>query len=405
METKQHINILLPIAGKAKRFSDVGYTLPKPLIMAKNKHIIDWAMESIDLDILDSLSDKISYKLIFVVRLEHINNFSIDTILKEKFGEDRVEIVICDHDTDGAVATCLLADEFIGTDDGLMIYTPDVYFQKPFNILNKLGHDGHILTFKANSPAHSYVRKNYHGFVVEAREKEVISNEAAVGVYYFKSGKLFTEYARKMIREDLRTKGEFYICPLYDMMARDGKEVTTSLVDSMHVLGTPEELNFFVDNVAPKFGERPIALCCDHSGFELKEIAKKVLDEFDLNYIDFGCYKEKGCDYGDYVIPATKELTKTVDFVMGFCRTGQGINILANKLPKVRAALVFDDYMAEYAMKHNCANFFSVPSKYVNTDTLRDMIKVMMKTTFEGGRHMTRMSKTMDVGKGSNCEK
>jgi RpiB/LacA/LacB family sugar-phosphate isomerase len=376
--------------------------------MAKDKHIIDWALESLDLDIFDQRKDSFSYRLIFVVRLEHINNFAIDTIIKDKFGSDNVEIVICDHDTDGAVSTCLLAEDLISGRDGLMIYTPDVYFQKPFNVLNKMGPDGHILTFKANSPAHSYVRKdeeclspNYEN-VIETREKEVISNEAAVGVYYFDSGDLFLHYAHKMIDQDLRSKGEFYICPIYDLMAKDGKTITTSLVDSMHVLGTPEELRFFVDNVSPEFGDRPVALCCDHSGYTLKEQAKKVLESNDIKYIDFGCYKEKGCDYGDYVIPAAKELTKRVDFVMGFCRTGQGINILANRLPNVRAALVFDEYTTEYAIRHNCANFFSIPSKYVDISDLSQMVKKMKETSFEGGRHMTRMSKTMNEAKKNN---
>ena len=41
-------NVLLPIAGKAQRFLDEGYTMPKPLIMAQTKQIIDWAMQSFD---------------------------------------------------------------------------------------------------------------------------------------------------------------------------------------------------------------------------------------------------------------------------------------------------------------------------------------------------------------------
>ena len=59
----KHINILLPIAGKAQRFLDAGYTLPKPLIMAKDKQIIDWAMESIDLKSIEKRGW--TYKLIF----------------------------------------------------------------------------------------------------------------------------------------------------------------------------------------------------------------------------------------------------------------------------------------------------------------------------------------------------
>ena len=80
---------------------------------------------------------------------------------------------------------------------------------------------------------------------------------------------------------------------------------------------------------------------------------------------------------------------------MGFCRTGQGVNILANHLDGIRSALVLDEYTAEYAIRHNCVNFFAIPEKYVSEDMLDRMIKIWEKTTFDGGRHMTRMKKTM----------
>ena len=67
-------NLLLPIAGKAQRFIDAGYTMPKPLILAKDKHVINWALESVNLS---------ECNLIFIVRVDHIYNFSIDKILKQ----------------------------------------------------------------------------------------------------------------------------------------------------------------------------------------------------------------------------------------------------------------------------------------------------------------------------------
>ena len=86
---------------------------------------------------------------------------------------------------------------------------------------------------------------------------------------------------------------------------------------------------------------------------------------------------------------------KSVDFAMGFCRTGQGINILANKTKNIRAALIFDKYTAEYSIRHNCANFFSIPTKYVDESELDGMVKVLQKSSFDGGRHMTRMKKSI----------
>jgi len=381
------INVLLPIAGRAQRFLNEGYTMPKPLIMARNKQVIDWAMESLNTE---------DCNLIFAVRLDHIHNFAIDDILREKFGND-IKIVIIDRVTDGSVSTCLLAKEHIDNDAPLIIYTPDVYFQPTFDPATiSDDSDGFILTFKANSPAHSYVELDDNGNALRTAEKEVISQNAAVGVYYYKTGKMFVDYAEKMIEQNIRVKNEFYICPMYNEMIQDGLKVNIHQTEKMHVLGTPAELEFFVDHVVARFGDKPVALCCDHSGYATKESAKKILDELGIQYIDFGTHILKSCDYNDYVGQAHKAMQdKTCDFTIGFCRTGQGVNMLANHLDGLRAALVFDEYTAEYSIRHNCTNFFTIPEKYVDENVLRKMIKIWTETTFDGGRHMTRMKKTV----------
>ena len=385
-------NIVLPIAGRAQRFLDKGYLVPKPLIIVDKKHIIDWALESIDFAGVDD------YRLIFIVRLDHINDFAIDEILKEKFGED-VVVVPVDHITEGSVCTCLLAQDYIDNDDELLIYTPDVYFQKPFNLKEEVedGLDGHILTFKANSAAHSYAQLDENGYVTKTVEKEVISEHAAVGVYYWKTGNMFVKYANELIEKNIRTNGEFYLCPVYNLMVEDSLKIKTSRAEKMHVLGTPEELEFFKNYVAPRFGTKPIGLCADHSGYDLKELVKKHLEDIGLDYIDYGCYVNKDCDYADYIKPAVDEMGKDIDFVMGFCRTGQGVNIFANTFKSVRSALIIDDYTAEHSIRHNCANFFALPSKYVTEKDIPNIINTLRNNTFDGGRHMTRMNKTVNV--------
>ena len=69
---RKKINLVIPIAGKAQRFLDKGYTSPKPMIMVKDQMMIDLAMSSIKYD---------ECQLIFVVRKDHIYTFSIDKIL------------------------------------------------------------------------------------------------------------------------------------------------------------------------------------------------------------------------------------------------------------------------------------------------------------------------------------
>ena len=378
-------NLLLPIAGKAQRFIDAGYTMPKALILAKNKHVIDWAMDSVDTK---------DCNLIFMVRVDHVYNFSIDKILKQKFGED-ITIVKLNKVTRGALETCTLAREHIDNDLPLIVYTPDVHFGPVFNpdtISNDS--DGFLLTFTANSPDHSYSEYDEEGIVSNVVEKEVISKEANVGLYHFKSGKTFLKYADEMIQNQIMYKNEFYIAPMYNLMIRDGLKITAANTEKMHVLGTPHQFEFFCKRVITRFGDRPIALASDHSGYVAKKQCKDVLDNLAIPYIDVGTYTDKACDYPDYVLQVTR-LIKANDCSHGisFCRSGQGANITANKVDGIISALCFDEYTAEMAVKHNCANHFAIPSKYVDKATMQKIIEALLKSSFDGGRHFTRLYK------------
>ncbi len=380
-------NLLLPIAGKAQRFIDAGYTMPKALILAKNKHVIDWAMDSVDTR---------DCNLIFLVRVDHVYNFSIDKILKQKFGDD-ITIIKLSKVTRGALETCTLAREHIDNDLPLIIYTPDVHFGPVFNPAN-IGDDsdGFLLTFTANSPDHSYSDYGEDGVVINVVEKEVISKEANVGLYHFKTGKMFLKYADEMIQDEILVKNEFYIAPMYNLMIRDGLKITAANTEKMHVLGTPHQFEFFCKRVITRFGDKPIALASDHSGYDCKKQTKDIFDKLGLPYIDVGTYTDKACDYPDYVLQVTK-LIQNNDCSHGisFCRSGQGANITANKVDGIISALCFDDYTAEYAIKHNCANHFSIPSKYMDKAKIQSMIETMLKNTFDGGRHFTRLHKLL----------
>ena len=378
-------NLLLPIAGKAQRFLDAGYTMPKPLILANHKHVIDWSLESVDYSECD---------LIFIVRLDHIYNFSIDKILKQKFGDD-IQIVVLDKITRGALETCVLAEQYIDNDIPLLIYTPDVYFEPQFkpNIIPD-DSEGFLLTFLANSADHSYSQCDINGKVSRVVEKEVISEHANVGLYYFNSGKEFLKYGKEVIDENMLVKNEFYIAPMYNLMIRDGKYVTCADTEKMHVLGTPSTLEFFSERVTTKFGTKPIALACDHSGYDLKEKTKTILEMKGIEYTDVGTYVDKSCDYFDYVSQAIALIkSNDCDHAISFCRSGQGVNLAANKFDDILSALIFDSYTAEYSVKHNCANHFSIPSKYVDVKTMEQIIDKLCTTTFDGGRHFTRLKK------------
>ena len=393
-------NLLVPMAGMGSRFLSEGYKIPKQILNAGNEHLIDISLGCID------LSD---CNITFVVRDDHIFNFKIDEILRDKFGEN-INVVVTDGLTEGSVCSCLLAKDFIDNELPLVIHTLDVQFFPKLNVneLLSIGDDGHILTFKSNSKNYSYAAVNEQtGKVTKTAEKKVISSNACVGIYYFKTGKMFCDYAQKMIDLDLRTKNEFYISPLYNLLVDAGLNVGISHVDKMHIFGTPKEYNFYRFNVVKKFGEKPIALCSDHSGHLAKERFKAFLDAAGYSHIDFGTYISNDCDYIPYVEQAAAAVNdRTCDFALIFCRSGQGVNMCANKIKGVRSSLIYDRETLETTIRHNAPNFFAFPAKHYSDveskeqdEEIRGMLEILSNTTFDGGRHQNRVQQIIDLEK------
>lgn len=374
-------NLVLPIAGSANRFREMGYLMPKPMIPCNKKSILEHALTPFNLD---------EANIIFIVQKQHILNYSIDSFLKKKFSNN-ISIIELNELTDGALCTCLFSEKYIDKTLPLVVYTPDVTFSPDFNLDSFLKFDASLLTFKANSPDHSYARLDENGLVVETKEKEVISDNAAAGLYFFKDSDLFFEYARTMINNKETVRNEYYICPIYNYYIKDKLHVGAILTDKFYVLGTPTELEFYEKNVL--YDSLRVGLCSDHSGYEAKELAIELLKEANIDYIDYGTFSNKDCDYNIYVKESSKQLLKrNVDMIFAFCRTGQGVNICANKVDGIRSCLIYDDYSCEYAIKHNCGNFFSFPSKNLTRERFKQYINIITNNKFDGGRHYTRIS-------------
>src|SRR4029077_1259275 len=106
--------------------------------------------------------------------------------------------------------------------------------------------DGCILTFDNDHSKWSYAKLGEDGFVKEVREKEVISNHATVGIYYWSKGKDFVRYAKQMITKDKKVKGEFYVCPVYNELIEDGGKVRIYDCHKMYGVGTPDDLVYFM---------------------------------------------------------------------------------------------------------------------------------------------------------------
>lgn len=376
------VNILVPMAGMGSRFQKEGFTVPKQLIYAGDKHLLDISLSCINLE---------DCNLIFIIRDEHVYNFKMDEILRQKYGKD-IKVIVLDHLTQGSVCSCLYAKEYINNNNPLIIHTLDIEFYPQFDpkSMPEFNSDGFLLTFKSNSPNYSYAKSEW-GYVKATAEKKAISPDACVGIYGFTHGSTFCEYAEKMIDNKETTDGEYYIAPLYNLLIKDGLHITAQPVDKMHVFGTPEEFRFYKNNVIKKISDKPIALCSDHSGYVAKEYFKSLLSKYNLQYIDFGTIVNHDCNYSNYIKQAANAIVDGYcDYGFGFCRSGQGVNMCANKIKGIRSALVYNEFAMEMAIRHNCANFFAVPS--LCQDLLDNYIKIAMINSFDGGRHQIRVS-------------
>ena len=236
----QKMNIIIPMAGHGSRFSQAGFTFPKPLIEVHGKPMIQVVIENL----------KVDAHFVFIVQKEHREKYNLDSMLSLLApGCDIVEV---DKVTEGAACTVLLGKEFINNDDPLVIANSDQFVEWSsldfFYKMNEQNLDGGIVSFKSTHPKWSYAKLDKDDYVLEVAEKKTISDIATVGIYYWKKGKDFVKYAEQMIAKDIRVNNEFYVCPVYNEAIKDGLKIKTFDVPKMWGLGTPEDLDYYLEN-------------------------------------------------------------------------------------------------------------------------------------------------------------
>jgi dTDP-glucose pyrophosphorylase len=234
------MKILIPMAGFGSRFAEGGYTLPKPLIDVRGRPMIEV--------VVNNLNPKGDY--IFIIQKTHSDEYDLDSKLKSI--APNCKIVKIDEITEGSACTSLLAETYINNDEDLLIANCDQYIQwnrgKFFEFCSDISLDGAILTFKSKDPNCSYVKTNKNDWVLECKEKQRISNVATVGVYYWNRGSDYVKYTKQMIRKNIRTNNEFYICPVYNEAIADNLCIKNFNIEDVWQIGTPDDLLYFSNN-------------------------------------------------------------------------------------------------------------------------------------------------------------
>jgi HAD superfamily hydrolase (TIGR01509 family) len=234
------MNVLIPMAGAGSRFAQAGYTFPKPLIEVNGKPMIQVVVENLNVEA----------HYIFLVQKDHYKKYNLKQLLN--LIAPGCSIVQVDGITEGAACTTLLAKEIINNNEPLLIANSDQFVEWNSNeVLYSFTADeidGGIVTFKATHPKWSFARVGDDGFVAEVAEKNPISNDATVGIYYWKHGSDYVNYAESMIKDNIRTNNEFYVCPVYNQAIKDSKKIKCKEINRMWGIGTPEDLEYFLNH-------------------------------------------------------------------------------------------------------------------------------------------------------------
>ncbi len=236
------MNVILPMAGRGTRFSNSGYSTPKPFIEILGKPMFLWALKSIaGLDI---------NKLIIIVLDEHRIKYNLDHLLN-CYCNYPFQIITLENVTEGQLCSVMEAEPYVNDEEEILIISSDTLVISDIGKVIKKNNsnvDGIISTMVSDIGDNwSFVKLDSFENVVAVAEKNRISNNISTGLYYFKNSNKFFHYANLLINRNMRVNGEFYIIPVYELMLNDFLQVKIANSLQMWDMGNPEAKRIFED--------------------------------------------------------------------------------------------------------------------------------------------------------------
>jgi len=141
-----------------------------------------------------------------------------------------------------------------------------------------------------------------------------------------------------------------------------------------------------------------IAIASDHRGLRIKNRLIQSLQASGYQLLDQGTDSDQPVDYPDYARIVAEKVSKgEAERGILICGTGIGMSIAANKFEGVRAASCYDEVMVEMSRRHNDVNILCLPGDLIGDRSVDDLVKMWLKTEFDGGRHLQRIEKITEL--------
>lgn len=238
------LQILMPMGGLGQRFRDAGYDTPKPLIDVEGEAMFQKALAAYE----DYPGEK---RHLFVIRKDTDDEYGLAAKIRALLSD--AKITILDHNTEGGVETCLIAEDLIDPELPLVIMDCDITFNAPnyFDMMREAvendHYDGLLLSFDSSDPRYSFAKIDDRGMVVRTAEKVAISSNALMGAYFFAKASTFLDAAHTLMERQLGDDmKEYYVSLIYNILIESGKRIGLAK-GNFTSFGTPEELNRYLE--------------------------------------------------------------------------------------------------------------------------------------------------------------
>jgi NDP-sugar pyrophosphorylase family protein len=242
------LQIVIPMSGEGRQFAEQGYTFPKPLVDISGRPMIEIVVRNV--------TPREPHRFVFICRKEHLARYALAEVLQLIAPHN--DLISLNQATAGALCSVLLAADRLAEDSELLVVNSDQYLDSSIDVFlaaaRQVEADGSVIIFPSTHPKWSYVKVENNA-VVAVAEKRPISRNATAGIYYFRSSRNFLKAAERVILKNAAVGGEFYVCPVYNELVLEGRNVTIFPIarEQMHSLGTPEEVKTFAANRAFAF--------------------------------------------------------------------------------------------------------------------------------------------------------
>jgi NDP-sugar pyrophosphorylase family protein len=240
------INIVIPMAGLGTRIRDA-YKLPKPLIEVHGHPLLAWAIAGLPLHQANSIT--------LITRSEIANQFNISDLIKPYIPKNlTIDLKVLNQSTSGQAETVMMGTSELPDEEPLLVFNCDTVVSDDFPD-NPLAWDGLLGIFHSDDPSLSFVESDQNGEVTRTAEKQVISNKASTGLYYFAQKNDFGIAYSKT-----RHIKESYVAPLYNNLISENRKIGCYETKIFIPLGTSEEIEAFANsNIGENFMDLLVA--------------------------------------------------------------------------------------------------------------------------------------------------